>query len=120
MIVAALELTLVTTDGALDTGVELSQIAAMIVGSEFLRAVATAVAISSEREEEVSAETTTDAADNEGEEVQAVETKPASKLLLVERGRTITDSHRIRSLYSNRNNTQTTTEILESPGAPTH
>ena len=80
IIVAALELTLVTIDGALDTGVELSRIAAMIVGIEFPRAVATAVAISSEREEEVPAETTTDAADNEGEEVQVVKTKPATRL----------------------------------------
>ena len=52
----------------------------MIVASEFPRAVTTAVAISSEREEEVPAETTTDAADNEGEEVQVVETKPAARL----------------------------------------
>lgn len=95
MIVAALELTLVTTNRVLDTGVELSRTAAMIVGSEFPRAVATAAAISSEREEEVPAETTTDVADDEGEELQAVETKPAARLLFVERGRTITDSRRI-------------------------
>ena len=94
--IAALELTLETAGGALDTGVELSRIAAIIVGSEFPRALATADAISSESEEDVPAVTTTDAADDEGEEVQAVETKPAAKPLLVERGRTLTDSRRLR------------------------
>ena len=68
---------------ALDTGVELSRIATIIVGSEFPRAVTTADAMSSESEEDVPTVTTTDAADDEGEEVQAVETKPAAKLLLL-------------------------------------
>ena len=45
---AELELTLVTAGGALDTGAELSRIAAIIAGSEFPRAVATADPISSE------------------------------------------------------------------------
>ena len=43
--VAALELTLVTAGGALETGAELSQIATIIAGSEFPRAVSTADAI---------------------------------------------------------------------------
>ena len=62
----------------------MSRIAALIVGSEFPRAVATGDAISSESEEDVPAVTTTDTADDEGEEVQAFETKPAAKLLLVD------------------------------------
>ena len=96
MTIAALELTLKTAGGVLDTGVELSGIATIIVGTEFPRAVTTANAISSESEEDVPTITTTDAADDEGEEVQAVETKPAVNLLLAERGRTMTDSHRSR------------------------
>ena len=94
--IAALELTLVTGGGALETDAELSRIATIIEGSEFPWAVATAEAISSESEEDVPAVTATDAEDDEGEEVQAVETKPATKLLLVERGRTMTDSRRTR------------------------
>ena len=94
--IAELELTLVTASGALETGAELSRIAAIIAGSEFLRAVATADAIWSESEEEVPAVTATDAEDDEGEEVQAVETKPAAMLLLVERGKTMSDSRRTR------------------------
>jgi len=43
--IAELELTLVTAGGALATGAELSRIAAIIAGSEFPRAVATADAI---------------------------------------------------------------------------
>ena len=50
--IAVLELTLKTAGGALDTGVELSQIAAIIVGSEFPRAVTTADDISSESEQD--------------------------------------------------------------------
>ena len=72
----------------------MSRIAAIIVGGEFPRAVAMADAISSESEEDVPAVTTTDTADDEEEEEQAVETKPAAKLLLVERGRTMTESRR--------------------------
>lgn len=53
--IAELELTLVTAGEALDTGAELSRIAAIIAGSEFPRAVATADAISSESEEDVPA-----------------------------------------------------------------
>ena len=94
--IAALELTLETASGALDTGAELSRIPAIIVGSEFPRPVAMANAISSESEEDVPAVTTTDAADDEGEEVQAVQMKTAAKLLLVEHERTMTDSHRSR------------------------
>lgn len=41
--------------------------------------------------------TATDAADDEGEEVQAVETKPAAMLLLVERGKTMSDWRRTRN-----------------------
>ena len=94
--IAALELTLVTAGGALQTGAELSRIAAIIEGSEFPRAVALAEAISSVSEEDVPAVTATDAEDDEGEEVQVVETKPPAKLLLVERGRAMTDSRRTR------------------------
>ena len=72
----------------------MSRIATIIVGSEFARAVTTVDAISSEREEDVPAVTTTDAADDEGEKLQAVERKPAAKLLLVENGRTMTDLRR--------------------------
>ena len=43
--IAELELTLVTAGGALETGAELSRIATIIAGSEFLRAVTTADAI---------------------------------------------------------------------------
>ena len=46
--IAELELTLVKDGGALDTGAELSRIAAIIAGSEFPRALATADPISSE------------------------------------------------------------------------
>ena len=99
--IEALELTLVTAVGALETDAELSRIAAIIEGSEFQRAVTTADAISSESEEDVPAVTATDAADDEREEVQAVETKPVAKLLLLERGRTMTDLSRTRK--KNRN-----------------
>ena len=94
---AAAEVTLVIAGGALETGTELSRITAIMEGSEFPRAVAMADAISSEREEDVWAVTATDAADDEGEEVQAVDTKPAAKLLLGERGRTTPDSRRTRT-----------------------
>ena len=76
-------------DGALDTGAELSQIAAMMVGRELLNAWATADAMSLENDEDVpveAAETTTLAAEGESEEVHVEGITPADKLLYVERG----------------------------------
>ena len=71
--IAGVEQTLdVTTEGALDTGAELSRIAAMMVSRELLNAWATADAMSLENDEDVpaeAAETTTLAAEEEGEEV---------------------------------------------------
>ena len=88
--IAGVEQTLdVTTDGALDTGAELSRIAAMMVGRELLNAWATADAMSLENDEDVpveAAETSTLAAEGESEEVHVEGITPADKLLYVERG----------------------------------
>ena len=87
--IAGVEPTLdVTTEGALDTGAELSRIAAMMVGRELLNAWAIAHAMSLENDEDVpveAAETTTLAAEEEGEEVHVEGITPADKLLYVER-----------------------------------
>ena len=65
--IAGVEQTLdVTTEGALNTGDELSQVAAMMVGRELLNAWVTADAMSLENDEDVpveAAETTTLAAE---------------------------------------------------------
>ena len=58
-----------------------------------------AAATSLEREEDVPVEaavTTTEAADDAGEDVEAVETVPAAKLLLVERGKTMIRPGRVQ------------------------
>lgn len=89
----ALELAAETTCGrALDMGMVFSRIAAMIVGSEFPSTWAIAILISFERELETCVEaaiTATEDADDEDDEVGAVDTKPAVRLLLVERGITM-------------------------------
>ena len=83
--VAGVEQTLdVTTKGTLDTGAALSRIAAMMVGSELLNAWTIADAMSLENDEDVpaeAAETTTLAAEEEGEEVHVDGITPAEKLL---------------------------------------
>ena len=73
-----------TAEEALDTGAVLSQIAAMMVGRELLNTWAIADAMSLENDEDVpaeTAETTTLAAAEEGEEVHVEGIKPADKLL---------------------------------------
>ena len=90
MTIAGVEQTLdVTTEGALDTGAELSRIAAMMVGRELLNAWEIADAMSLENNEDVpaeAAETTMLAAEEEGEEVHVEGITPADKMLYVERG----------------------------------
>ena len=79
----------VTTEGVLDTGAELSRIAAMMVGRELLNAWVIADAMSLENNEDVpveAAKTTTLAAEEEGEEIHVEGITPADKLLYVERG----------------------------------
>ena len=74
----------VTTEGTLDTGAALSRIATMMVGRELLNAWAIADAMSLENDEDVpaeAAETTTLAAEEEGEEVHVDGITPADKLL---------------------------------------
>ena len=83
--VAGVEQTVdVTPEGTLDTGAALSRIAAMMVGRELLNAWAIADAMSLENDEDVpaeAAETTTLAAEEEGEEVHVDGITPADKLL---------------------------------------
>ena len=83
--VAGVEQTVdVKTEGTLDTGAVLSRIAAMMVGRELLNAWAIADAMSLENDEDVpaeAAETTTLAAEEEGEEVHVDGITPADKLL---------------------------------------